>query len=265
MTRGGRSPEDCSPGSRGRVWTVLFRVALMVYPREWRNRYRDEATEAFAGGLIRRQRESGFVSAQRYALRAVVDAIAAGWRERLWRCRPKAVVSNRATWRGTIIDGWDSDFRNGWRYLRRRTGASMAVFATIALAVAATTIVFCVVNGVLLKPLPFPDSEELVRLYQTSAELAQTPNMALREQADRLPLSVRVFNDWQADGVLLTQNAETGVWTGTVPLRPGEHQYMFVIDGAEWIPDPDAHAQVDDGFGQTNSVIVVGPRGVIRS
>ena len=82
--------------------------------------------------------------------------------------------------------------------------------------------------------------------------------------ADRVSLAGS-FNDWQADGVQLTQNAETGVWTGTVPLRPGEHQYMFVIDGAEWIPDPDAHAQVDDGFGQTNSVIVVGPRGVIRS
>ena len=73
------------------------------------------------------------------------------------------------------------------------------------------------------------------------------------------------FNEWQPDGVQLTRNSESGVWTGTVPLRPGEHQYMFVIDGSEWIPDPDAHAQVDDGFGQTNSVIVVGPRGVIRS
>ncbi len=82
--------------------------------------------------------------------------------------------------------------------------------------------------------------------------------------ADRVFLAGS-FNDWQADGVQLTRNAETGVWTGTVPLRPGEHQYMFVIDGAEWIPDPDAHAQVDEGFGQTNSVIVVGPRGVIRS
>ncbi len=82
--------------------------------------------------------------------------------------------------------------------------------------------------------------------------------------ADRVSLAGS-FNDWQPDGVQLIRNAETGVWTGTVPLRPGEHQYMFVIDGAEWIPDPDAHAQVDDGFGQTNSVIVVGPRGVIRS
>ena len=82
--------------------------------------------------------------------------------------------------------------------------------------------------------------------------------------ADRVSLAGS-FNDWQPDGVQLIRNAETGVWTGTVPLRLGEHQYMFVIDGVEWIPDPDAHAQVDDGFGQTNSVIVVGPRGVIRS
>ena len=59
------------------------------------------------------------------------------------------------------------------------------------------------------------------------------------------------FNDWQADGVQLVRNAETGIWTGTVPLLPGEHQYLFVVDGAEWIPDPEAHAQVDDGFGQT--------------
>ena len=31
------------------------------------------------------------------------------------------------------------------------------------------------------------------------------------------------------------------------------------------IPDPTAHALVDDGFGQRNSVIAVGPRGVVRS
>jgi hypothetical protein len=73
------------------------------------------------------------------------------------------------------------------------------------------------------------------------------------------------FNDWSADGVELVRNAATGLWTATVPLRPGEHEYLFVIDGSRWIPDPNAHAQVDDGFGQANSVIVVGPRGVVRS
>jgi hypothetical protein len=104
----------------------------------------------------------------------------------------------------------------------------------------------------------------------TAVEIAAVPQTVLVRFELIAPTAERVslagsFNDWQADGVQLTRSAETGIWTGTVLLRPGEHQYMFVIDGAEWIPDPDAQAQVDDGFGQTNSVIVVGPRGVIRS
>jgi len=49
------------------------------------------------------------------------------------------------------------------------------------------------------------------------------------------------------------------------PLPIGEHQYQFVVDGRTWRPDSTAHAQVDDGFGGTNSVIVVGPKGLVRT
>lgn len=73
------------------------------------------------------------------------------------------------------------------------------------------------------------------------------------------------FNQWNDSALTFSQNAETGVWSLTVPLPPGEHAYSFVVDGNQWIPDPRAHAQVDDGFGNTNSLIVVGPRGVVRS
>ena len=110
----------------------------------------------------------------------------------------------------------------------------------------------------------------LTSRMDTSTEMAAAASTVLvrfelvAPNADQVSLAGS-FNDWQSEGIQLSKNTETGVWTGTVPLIPGEHQYMFVIDGMEWIPDPDAHAQVDDGFGQTNSVIVVGPRGVIRS
>jgi hypothetical protein len=73
------------------------------------------------------------------------------------------------------------------------------------------------------------------------------------------------FSDWDESGIPLTLNPATGLWVVTLPLTPGAHQYLFVIDGNRWAPDPAAHAQVDDGFGQVNSVIVVGPRGVVRS
>jgi hypothetical protein len=73
------------------------------------------------------------------------------------------------------------------------------------------------------------------------------------------------FNGWSDSAVAFSRSAETGRWTVTVALPPGEHQYLFVVDGERWVPDPAAHAQVRDEFGQSNSVLVVGPRGVVRS
>lgn len=72
------------------------------------------------------------------------------------------------------------------------------------------------------------------------------------------------FNGWEAGQLSLRRNAD-GTWEATIPLPVGEHRYQFVVDGQRWLPDPSAQSQVDDGFGGTNSVIVVGPKGVVRS
>jgi hypothetical protein len=72
------------------------------------------------------------------------------------------------------------------------------------------------------------------------------------------------FNGWQPEAMRLARGAG-GVWSVTVPLAIGEHRYQFVVDGQRWVPDPLAQALVDDGFGGRNSVIVVGPKGVVRS
>jgi hypothetical protein len=70
------------------------------------------------------------------------------------------------------------------------------------------------------------------------------------------------FNGWNAPGIPLRRGVVPGLWVVTLPLPVGEHQYLFRVDDTQWISDPAAHAQVDDGFGRTNSVLVVGPRGV---
>ncbi|HTT67989.1 MAG TPA: isoamylase early set domain-containing protein [Gemmatimonadales bacterium] len=72
------------------------------------------------------------------------------------------------------------------------------------------------------------------------------------------------FNGWQVGALTMVRDAR-GVWSATAPLPVGEHRYEFVIDGTRWVPDPTAHAEVDDGFGGRNSVIVVGPKGLVRS
>jgi len=71
------------------------------------------------------------------------------------------------------------------------------------------------------------------------------------------------FNAWQREGIALEQLRGTAVWTADVPLQPGVHQYTFVLDGSEWVPDPTAVLQVDDGFGQVNSIVVVPEAGQV--
>jgi hypothetical protein len=73
------------------------------------------------------------------------------------------------------------------------------------------------------------------------------------------------LNGWSSEAIALVPGSIPGLWTVTLPLALGSYEYLFVVDGQRWIADPGAHAQVDDGFGQTNSVIVVGPRGLVKS
>jgi len=72
------------------------------------------------------------------------------------------------------------------------------------------------------------------------------------------------FNGWRPEALPMRRGGD-GVWSVTVPLALGEYHYQFVVDGVRWVSDPTAHALEDDGFGGRNSVIVVGPKGVVRS
>ena len=66
------------------------------------------------------------------------------------------------------------------------------------------------------------------------------------------------FTGWKP-AVALQRSAD-GEWTALVPLRPGVHDYAFVVDGERWVTDPNA-PQVDDSFGGTNSRISLPPIG----
>ena len=64
------------------------------------------------------------------------------------------------------------------------------------------------------------------------------------------------FTGWKP-AVALRRTGD-GEWTALVPLRPGVHDYAFVVDGDRWVADPNA-PQVDDNFGGTNSRISLPP------
>ncbi|MBH0198373.1 MAG: glycoside hydrolase family 13 [Nitrospira sp.] len=64
------------------------------------------------------------------------------------------------------------------------------------------------------------------------------------------------FNGWNPAKTKL-ERTDGGMWTVTLPLRPGRYEYMFVIDGKQWIADPLAAEGTGDGFGSQNAVLDV--------
>ncbi|MEO5814074.1 MAG: isoamylase early set domain-containing protein [Gemmatimonadaceae bacterium] len=73
--------------------------------------------------------------------------------------------------------------------------------------------------------------------------------------------SVRVvgdFNAWDKERAPMTRDAESGLWSVTLSLRPGRHVYAFVVDDTLWMRDPRATAAPDADFGRPGSVLLVG-------
>jgi len=64
------------------------------------------------------------------------------------------------------------------------------------------------------------------------------------------------FDGWSASNVLSDADGD-GVWTGRVPVRPGVHAYMFLVDGSSWVTDPRADRYAEDGFGNRNAILAV--------
>jgi putative ABC transport system permease protein len=66
------------------------------------------------------------------------------------------------------MDGLLQDLRFGWRMLWRNPGFAAAALLAIGLGVGATTAIFTVLDRVVLRPLPYPDADRLVVIWETN-------------------------------------------------------------------------------------------------
>ena len=73
---------------------------------------------------------------------------------------------SRDVWAWASVEEFLSDVRYAWRTLRKSPMFTTVALLTIAIAIGANAAVFTVVNSVLLKPLNYPQAEELVALHQ---------------------------------------------------------------------------------------------------
>jgi putative ABC transport system permease protein len=110
-----------------------------------------------------------------------------------------------------LLDALVQDVRYGLRLVHRNPGFAAAAIVTVALGIGATTAVFGVVDGVVLRPLPYPNPDRLVSLWSVSrSEGIQRSNVAAaryydwREQSqsfDDVAMVRRIGNfNFTADG-----------------------------------------------------------------
>jgi predicted permease len=159
---------------------------MTLYPPGFRYTFGPEMRDLFEAEL-RRRRVRGRLYATRYAVRTLLaTAWGATWeRVHHWRhlgsersgVRGRSTSDREREGRKTMrIDELRQDLTVLFRQLRRRPGFTVVVVATLTLGVGMSTGVYSVVRGVLLRPLPYPESNELVSL--TRAGAASLPNIA---------------------------------------------------------------------------------------
>lgn len=175
-----------------------YRLLLLLYPRAFRRRYGAEMADAFAGLLDRTRLEHGRTGVALLWLRTAADAVASGIGERLF---------------GTTIDDEEGTMRKAThelvqavRRLRRAPGYVVAFVLTLGLAIGVNSSVFSVVNGVLLKPLPFQDGERILYLKHS------VPGMGL----ENARFSFMEIDDYRAASRTVDEFVEFGDWEFTV-------------------------------------------------
>lgn len=193
-------------GDRARVPKVL---------RLWRRgRISAEVQDEFAFHLEMRANE--LVAGGMHAAEARAEALRqfGDLNDATTYCRRTGERRERRIMRTEWISGLRQDTSFAWRTLRKAPGFAAVAVLTLAIAIGATTAVFSIVNGVLLKPLPFATPDRLVRLG------------SVRNATGKLTLmSYPDFQDYRSQGhqvaqmALIDQGTRNLTANGADPLR----------------------------------------------
>lgn len=133
-----------------------------------------------------------------------------------------------------------------WAWLLRPQSVRLSP-AMVGMAAAALGAVLLLPPGSAPAPEPLPSPREGAVVYV---------QFVLEAPGARSVSVGGDFDGWSGSHGLEDPDGD-GVWTGRVPVEPGLHSYMFLLDGSTWVTDPRASRYADDGFGNRNAVLAV--------
>ena len=135
---------------------------------------------------------------------------------------------SRDVWQWPLLETLLADLKFAQRRLRKSPGFAATVLLTLAIGIGANTAVFSVVNSVLLKPLPYPHSEQLVALWLNAPGAGGLANFdnGLQLSASMYLTFSQHSNSFQSMGVWTMRYANvTGI------AQPDQVSAAFVSDG----------------------------------
>src|SRR6266436_967805 len=126
-----------------------------------------------------------------------------------------------------------NDLKLAFRQLRKSAGFTLVAVMTLALGSVANTAIFSVVEGVLLRPLPFPNAERLVRIYEALDEngaRSATLNLSDRTTARFREFGRDIFEDVAGGtGGASVVSAKAGSPAQTVPAARATYNFFNVL------------------------------------
>lgn len=163
------------PGAWGEA---VFRLLLRLYPRAFRERFLDEMLEFFRARNTEQRHRMGARGVVRLWLHLVADVALTAPAQHVRALR--ASSARELPWATPEypedthhMDTLLQDVRYALRTLARRPAFAVVAALTLALGIGATTAIFSVVDAVLLRPLPWPDSDRLVAAYGSRGQNTQ--------------------------------------------------------------------------------------------
>jgi hypothetical protein len=106
--------------------------------------------------------------------------------------------------------------------------------------------------------LPAGAADARLAASTNDAVAPQVVELVFRAPEARGVSVVGDFNGWNARADAMTRDSASGLWSGTIMVRPGRHVYAFVVDDSVWARDPRTPEAADADFGRPGSVLLVG-------